>query len=212
MWPRKNRFLSRVRLSLPVLVIAQEIIRVPVVHRGLQEQPSHPQMSHLLEAPVRRINPAPNNPEPFSLHLLAEHIVFGECHLLMKPAQLAKLLQLKQHEHARRKRMVQLRDVLEKIVARIEQLVHQAAVAAQNVRGHAMQLLALRQLDRPPNQRRFSKFDIRVEKKNVRAFRVRRSQISPDRGHSARNHPYIQPVAKTEHHVPRPVGGVRVSY
>jgi hypothetical protein len=73
-------------LSLPVLVIAQEIAWVPVVHRGFQKQPSYPQMSHFLEAPVRRINSAANNPEPFSLHLLAEQIILGECHLLMKPA------------------------------------------------------------------------------------------------------------------------------
>src|SRR5580700_2979469 len=130
-------------LGLPVFVIAQEVAGVPVVHRGFQEQPAYAQMSHLLEAAVRRIDTATNDAEAFALNLLAEQVVFGKENLFMKSAKLAELFQIEEHEHARGKRMMKTREVLEEIVTRVKKFVEPTAALAQDVRGHAMQLFAL---------------------------------------------------------------------
>jgi hypothetical protein len=116
-------------LGLPVFVIAQEIVLVPVVHCSFQEQPSHAQMSHLPESAVRRVNAAADDPKAFTLYLLAEQIIFGEGHLLVKSAELPELFHLKQHEHSRSKRMMQARQVLKEVVANIEQLIDPATIA-----------------------------------------------------------------------------------
>jgi hypothetical protein len=69
-----------------------------------------------------------------------------------------------------------------------------------------MKLLALRQLDRPANHRRMREFYVRIEKQDVRALRLRRSQVAANRGHSARNHTNIQPIAKAQHNFASAVG------
>ena len=99
-------------LRLPVFVIAQEIVLVPVVHRSLQEQPADAQMSHFLESAVGGVDAATDDSEAFPLHLLSEKVILGEGHLLMESAELAELLKLEQHEHSGRKGMVQARQEL----------------------------------------------------------------------------------------------------
>src|SRR5215469_5667322 len=130
-------------LRRPVLVIPQEVTLVPVIHRRLEEQPAHPQMPHALKSPVCGVDPATHDGEAPPLHLLAEQIIFGEEHALVKSAQLAESLEIKQHEHPGRKRAMQARQVLEAIVRRVEQPVHPISVAAKNVGGDAVQLIAL---------------------------------------------------------------------
>src|ERR1019366_9422270 len=64
-WPRSC-------LSRPIFMIAQKVAFVPVVHRSFQEQPAYPEMSHLLKSTVGCVDAAADDPEAFSLHLLAE--------------------------------------------------------------------------------------------------------------------------------------------
>src|ERR1700677_211642 len=219
LWPRRKLLKpdcanSRARephLSLPIFMIAQEVILVPVIHRRLQEQPSRAPVSHFFEPAVCRINSAADDPKAFAFYLLCQQIIFGEGHLLVKSAQLPELFQLEQHEHSGGKGMVQSRCILEEIVAHVEQLVDPVAVAAQDVRGHAVQLLPLRPFHRAPHHRGMRQFDVCIEKQNVGALRLRRSQVAPNRRHPAPDHTHIQPVAKTQNNFARAVGRVGVS-
>src|SRR5208283_2485341 len=81
----------RAGLGLPVFVIAQEVVLVPVVHCRLQEQPAHAQMSHLLEPAVSGVDTAADDAKSFALHLLAEQIIFGEGYLLVKSPKFPEL-------------------------------------------------------------------------------------------------------------------------
>src|SRR6202049_40965 len=131
-------------LGLPVLVVAQEIVRIPVVHGGSEEQARNPEVTHLLETSVGGVDSAANDTEAMSLHLLAEQVVLGEGDLLVKSAQFAKFLRLEQHEHAGSEGSMPTREVLTQIVAGVKQLVNPASVATQDICSYAMQVLALR--------------------------------------------------------------------
>jgi hypothetical protein len=87
-------------LRLPVFMVAQEVVFVPVVHRGLQEQPTHAQVSHLLEAAVGGENAAADDAEAFSLDLLAEQVVFREQNLFVESAEFTEFPHVEQHEHS----------------------------------------------------------------------------------------------------------------
>jgi hypothetical protein len=93
---------------------------------------------------------------------------------------------------------VQVRQVLKEIVARVKQLVDPAPVAAQDVGGHAMQLLALRQFHAAANHRGMRQFDVGIEKQNVIAVGLGCAQVAAHRGHSAADHADVQAVAETE--------------
>src|ERR1700722_9518385 len=121
-------------------------------------------MAHLLEAAIRCVNATADDPETTARHLLAEEVVLGEGDLLMKAAEFPKLIGFEQHEHSRREWMVQTRQVLKEVVARIKELVDPAATLAENVRGHTMQLLALRQFDSAAYDGGMRQLDIGVEK------------------------------------------------
>lgn len=71
-------------LGLPVFVVAQKIVFVPVIHCGFQEQPAYAEMSHLLEAAVGGVDAAADDAETLALDLLAEKVVLGKKNLLMK--------------------------------------------------------------------------------------------------------------------------------
>src|SRR5689334_1362254 len=103
-------------------------------------------MSHLLEAPIRREYAAAHDRETLARYLLAQLVVFREMDLLVKAAKFPELAAVKHHEHSRRKRTVQVRQVLEYVIGCIENFV-EPAVITQNVRSDAVQLLALRSLD-----------------------------------------------------------------
>ena len=163
-------------------------------------------MAHLLEAAVRGVDTATNDPEAFSLHLLAEQVVFGEGDLLMKSTEFSELLPVEQHEHSRGKRMVQARQVLKEVEARVEQFVNPVTIAAKDVGRHTMKLFALSQFDGASKHRRMREFDIGIEKQNVSALGVGCSQIAPDRGHSAGDYADVQPIAEAKHNFARAVG------
>ena len=111
-------------------MIAQEVAFVPVIHRGFQKQPAHPHMSHLLEASVRSVDATADNAEAFALHLLAEQIILRESDLLVESAKLAELFKFEEHKHSCGKRVVQPRQVLKEIVARVEQPIDPASALA----------------------------------------------------------------------------------
>ena len=108
-------------------------------------------MPHLLKAAIGRVHSSADNSKLAARNLLAQQIVFGELCPFVEPAQFLKFFPIEQHEHAGGERLVQARQVLEAVVARVQRLVGPGALAANNVGGHAMQLLLLRQLDRAPN-------------------------------------------------------------
>src|SRR5580693_9264641 len=101
-------------------------------------------MSHALEPAIRRIDSASHNCESLPLDLLRQPVIFGEQNLLIESAQLAEFRPVKQHEHSRRKRTMQVRQILKEVIPRIKQLVNPASTFAQDVGGQAMQLLRLR--------------------------------------------------------------------
>src|ERR1700733_14317353 len=101
-----------VRFRRPVLVIAQEIFFVPVIHCSFEEEPAYAQVSHLLEAAIGGVNSAGDHAKPFPPPLLAEPVIFGEQNLFVKSAEFPELLAIKQHEHARGKGAVQGREIL----------------------------------------------------------------------------------------------------
>jgi hypothetical protein len=190
---------ERLGLCLPVLVIAQEVVFVPVVHCGFQEQPAHAQMAHLLEAAIRGVNAAANDSETAARHLLAEQVILGERDLLVKAAELAKLAGVEQHEHSGGKRMVQARQILEEVVARVKEFVDPVAALAENVGGHTMKLLALSQFNRTAYDGGMRQLDIGVEEEYVVTLSLRRAQVAANRRHAAADYLDVQAIAKTHH-------------
>src|SRR5579863_9574927 len=100
-------------------------------------------MPHLLETSVGSVDAAAHNAEALALDLLAQQVILGEENLLMKSAEFAEFFQVEQHEHSSGEGMMQAREILEQIVARIEELVDPTAPLAQDVCGDTVQLLAL---------------------------------------------------------------------
>jgi hypothetical protein len=139
-------------LRLPILVVAQEETLVPIVERRRQEQPRDVKMSHLLEATIRGVDAAADNPEFASCHLLTQVIVLGKMHLLTEPTEFIEALFLEKHEHPSAEGMVQAGQILENIVAGVEKPICEAAIATQNVCGDAVEFLPLRQVERTPYQ------------------------------------------------------------
>src|SRR5580704_3294887 len=107
--------------------------------------------------------------------------------------------------------MMEAREVLEEIVAGVKQFVDPVAIAAKNVRGHAMKMLALRRFDGTADHRGMRQFDIGIEKEHIGAFGVGGTEIASDGGHSAPDHADIQAVSKTEDDLRSAVGGVGIS-
>src|SRR6267154_5591332 len=120
-------------------------------------------MSQLLEPAVGRVDSPANDRESLPLHLLAKEIVLGKENLLVKSAEVAEFSCVEQHEHSGGEGMMEAGEILEHIIAQVEQLVDQIAVAAENVRGHAMKLLALGQFHGTANEGRMCQFNVGVE-------------------------------------------------
>jgi hypothetical protein len=102
--------------------------------------------------------------------------------------------------------MMEAREILKEIVACVKELVEPSAALAQNVRGHAMQLLALSQFHGATNNRRMREFDIGIEKKNVSAVGVSCAQVAADGRHSAADYADVEAVAEAENDFGRAVG------
>ena len=193
-------------LRLPIFMVTQEVVFVPVIHGGFQEQPAHTQVSHLLEAAVGGVDDAADDAEALPLHLLAEQVVFGEENLLVKSTELAEFFQVEQHEHSGSEGMMETGQVLEEIVGRVKKFVDPVAVAAQDVRGDTVKLLALGEFDGATHDGRMRQFDIGIEKENVGALGVRSSQVAANGGHSAADHADVQAVAEAENNLASAVG------
>lgn len=203
---RKNRG-RRVRgLGLPVFVVAQEVVFVPVVHCGFQEEPAYAEMPHLLEAAVGGVDAAADNAEALALDLLAEQVVLGKENLLMKSAEFPEFFQVEHHEHSGGERMMKSREVLEEIVTGVEELVDPTAALAEDVGGDAMKLLTLGEFDGAAHDGRMSQFDVGIEKENIGAVGMSCAEIPADRRHSAADHADVKAVAKTEHNFGSAVG------
>jgi hypothetical protein len=137
-------------------------------------------MSHLLEAAIGGVDAAANDAEAFALHLLAEQVVFCKKNLFMETAEFAEFLHVEQHEHAGGEGMMELREVLEEIIARVKQLVDPTASTAKNVRSYTVKLLALGEFDSAANYGRMRQFDIGIEKENVGALGLSCPQVAAD--------------------------------
>lgn len=168
-------------------------------------------MSHLLEAAVGGIDAAANDAETFALYLLAEQVVLGEEDLFVESTEFMELFQIEEHEHASGEGMMEAREILEEIVAGIEQLVDPATAAAEDVCSDAMKLLALGEVDSAAHQGRMREVDVGIEEENVGALGLGRAEVAANRGHSAADHAYVQAVAKAENNFGSAVSGVRVS-
>jgi len=62
---------GRLTLDLPVVMIAQKMLLVPIVKCSFQEQPSHAEVAHFLEPPVGGVHAAAYDGEFAPRHLLA---------------------------------------------------------------------------------------------------------------------------------------------
>jgi hypothetical protein len=149
-------------------VIAQEVTLVPEIHGCPQEEPSYAEVAHPLETPVGGIDTAAYDCESLALHFLAQPIILGEMNFLVESAEFPEFLSVKKHEHTRRKRTMHVGEVLEEIVAGVEELVDPGSVCAQDVRGDAVQLLSLRALDAFANEAGLGEFDVGIEESTYR--------------------------------------------
>src|SRR5271169_2422540 len=153
-------------------------------------------MSHFLEPAVGGVNAAADDTEALPFHLLTEQVVLGKQDLFVKSAEFAESLQIEQHEHSRGEGMMQAGEILEQIVACVEQLVDPTAFVAKDVRSDTMKLLALGQFYGAANQGRVCQFNVGIEKENVGAVGMGGAQVAADGRHSATNHAYVEPIAK----------------
>jgi len=62
---------GRLTLDLPVVMIAQKMLLVPIIKCCFQEEPGHAEVSHLLETPVGCVHAAAHDGEFTPRHLLA---------------------------------------------------------------------------------------------------------------------------------------------
>src|SRR5260370_1344395 len=169
-------------------------------------------MSHLLEAAVGCIDSSADDPKAFPLHLLAEQVILRKENSLMKSSEFPELFQIKQHEHSSPARMVEAGEVLKQIVAHVEELVDPVAIAAKDVGGDTMKPLALGQFDGAANHGSMSQFDVGIEKENVIALGLSRTQVAADGGHSAADDADVQPVAVPQRNFPSPVRRIGLCY
>jgi len=135
LWPRKTSQRRRTReclmcLGLPVFVVSQKIVFVPVVHCSLQKQPADAQVTHFLEAAIGGIDSSADDPEALSFHLLAEQVILGKENPFVKSVQAAKFLQIEEHEHPCREGTVEAGEILKQVIAGVEQPVDPVTVAA----------------------------------------------------------------------------------
>src|SRR5207249_6660498 len=68
---RYNAASGRLALDLPIVMIAQKMLLVPIVKCCFQEQPSHAEVAHFLEPPVGCVHAAAHNGEFSPRPLLA---------------------------------------------------------------------------------------------------------------------------------------------
>ena len=62
---------GRLALDLPVVMIAQKMLLVPIIKCCFQEQPSHADVAHFLEAPVGGVHAAADDGKFAPCYLLA---------------------------------------------------------------------------------------------------------------------------------------------
>jgi hypothetical protein len=122
------------------------------------------------------------------------------------------LPQVEEHEHSGGEGMVQAREILEEIVAHINQLVDPTAIAANNICSHTVQLLALGQLHGVANHRGMRQLDIGVEEENISTVGLGRTQIPADGRHPTPDEAYVQPVGEAENNFASAIGRIGVSY
>src|SRR4029077_17321436 len=204
--------LSRHLLSLPILVVAQEEILVPVVERCGQKKSRDAQVPHLLEAPIGGVHASPDNPKFAACHLLAQMVVLREVHLLVKTSQLVEALPFKEHEHSGTERMVYPGKILKDIVTGVKQLVGETSLAAKDVGCHTVQFLALGEFEGTAHQRMAGRFDIGVKKKDIGRVGKVNAGVAARRGQAAGNYADIKPIAEGHDNCRRSVGGVSISY
>src|SRR5258708_40284833 len=104
--------------------------------------------------------------------------------------------------------MKQPGEVLEKVVAHVEQFVDPAAAAAQDVRGHTMELLALSQFHGAEHHRRVRELDIGIQKQNIGALGMSSAQVADDGRHPTADYADVEAVAKGQNNFWSAVGGV----
>jgi len=68
---RYSAAFGRLTLDLPVVMIAQKMLLVPIIKCCFQEEPGHAEVSHLLETPVGCVHAAAHDGEFTPRHLLA---------------------------------------------------------------------------------------------------------------------------------------------
>jgi hypothetical protein len=203
--------LSPYLLGLPILMVAQEEVFVPVVERRGQEKSRDAQVPHLLEAAIGGINAAAHDPEFAARHLLAQMVVLGKVHLFVKFSQLVEALPFKEHEHPGTERMVYPGKILKDIVAGVKQLVGETSLAAKDVGCHTVQFLALGQFEGTTHQRRAGRFDIGVKKKDIGRVGTVSAGVPARRGQAAGNYADIKPIAEGHDNCRSSVGGVSIS-
>jgi hypothetical protein len=100
-------------------------------------------VTHFLEAAIGGEDAARNNRKPAALYLLAQVIILGEKNFRIEAAESIEARLLEEHEHTGAEGLVQARQILEEVVADVESFIEPAAVAANDVRGHALQIFLL---------------------------------------------------------------------
>jgi hypothetical protein len=166
--------------GLPVFVVAEEMAGVPEIHRGEEEKPDYASAAHFLKPPIGRIHSSANDTKLASSHLLAQKVVFGEVYLFVKTLQFVKAPFIEKHEHAGAEWLMQAGQVLKEIVAEINPFIEPVALAANDIRGNAMQVFLLRQFDSSADQGIRRGFDIGVDEEYVVSVGQSRSGVAAD--------------------------------
>lgn len=137
-------------------------------------------MPHAAEAAICGLDAAPHNAKLAIPHLFAEQIVFGIERVFIEAAQAIKGSFLKQHEHAGAERLDQERSVLRDVAEKVKRAVAGCTLRAPDVGGNAMQPAALRQFNRPAQQRGIFQFHISINKQHIRRGSAARTSVASD--------------------------------
>lgn len=86
---------------------------------GGQEVPDHRPVAHFSEAPVRAEDSPAYNPEPASIDLARQLVIFGKKGFLIEAADLVELFSVQQHEHSGREGFMETREPLNYVIASI---------------------------------------------------------------------------------------------
>lgn len=134
---------------------------------GLEEHPDHAAVAELAEAAVGGEDAAANDAKAVAMYTLREEIVFGKESALVEATEMPEGLALEKHEHAGGKGLPASADVLHDVVASVEEVVEEPALAAADADGTEVEVAASHGTHGATEQGGVGELDVGVEEKDV---------------------------------------------